>query len=422
MAKVRIIDKVPSDLVGDVLEVNAVVEAFASACLPLEKSRLYLMVDVRTGARYCECHLRAKKLIELGTTDVPLDPEEQPEYRANREVVLDHAAFEKMKDDAKQRRTFSNIVAEFTTAFDAERPLKIIGGQHRFDAIKEGLAESVNEYHGVKVYFELTKEQRLDVQLISNTNIAASSDLFDRMLETQSGPELRDWCHECGILEPGKDFADRKRTGSAITVRSVRTFILNYYLGTKVKATDFDKLSTTPVTAKTGQEDVDWNKLRAQKPSIWKDEKLKAAGKEFAALVAAQRKHFAGKSGAGDSESKALNSAVMSAWSFVAGVLHENAPRLKRHFALKNAKGKDPLNAAALAKGRHKTDPENYRGLGYRVDAKERGRLVELFYLQAESGDGITPALVDLAIKQFHAKAAVLEVEAAKQKAKDGAN
>jgi hypothetical protein len=417
MAKVRLIDKVPPDLVGEVSEVTEIVSAFADACLPLERSRLYIMVDARTGARYCECHVKARKLVELGTTDVPLDPDEQAEYRANREIVLDHVAFERMKDDAKQRRTFSNIVAEYTTSFDPEHPFKVIGGQHRFDAIKEGLEDKVNEYHGVKVYFDLTKEQRLDVQLISNTNIAASSDLFDRMQETQAGPELRDWCHECGLLESGKDFADRKKTGSAITVRAVRTFILNYYLGRELRGSDFGKVHTTPSTVKTGQDDPEWNKVRSQSPSIWKDEKLTTAGKEFAALIAAQQAAFAGKPGSSDSETKALNSAVMSAWAFVAGLLQENPVRLKRHFALKSAKGKDPLNAAALAKGKHKTDPENYRGLGYRVDAKERGRLVELFNLQAEKGDGIAPALVDLAIKQFHAKAAILEVEAAKQKA-----
>jgi hypothetical protein len=71
------------------------------------------------------------------------------------------------------------------------------------------------------------------------------------------------------------------------------------------------------------------------------------------------------------------------------------------------------LNAAALAKGRHKTDAENYRGLGYRTDAKERGRFVELFYLQAEKGEGITTKLIELAIKKYHAKQAVLDVKRA---------
>ncbi|MGH8091892.1 MAG: hypothetical protein ACREIF_00255 [Chthoniobacterales bacterium] len=133
----------------------------------------------------------------------------------------------------------------------------------------------------------------------------------------------------------------------------------------------------------------------------------------------AQRAAFSGKAANPDFESKALNSAIMSSWAFVAGMLHDNSTRLKRHFALKTPKSKDPLNAAALARGRHKTDADNYRGLGYRTDSKERGRFVELFYLQAESGAGITPSLIDLAIKQYHAKLAQLEVAAAKDKASD---
>jgi len=92
---------------------------------------------------------------------------------------------------------------------------------------------------------------------------------------------------------------------------------------------------------------------------------------------------------------------------------------LKRHFELKDSVGKDPLNAVALAQGRHKTDAQNYRGLGYRTDPRERGRFVELFHLQAEDGKGITPSAIDIAIKQYHVKQAQLEVIKAKAKAKE---
>jgi hypothetical protein len=126
---------------------------------------------------------RALKLLELSTTDVPLDPEDQPDYRANREIVADHAAFFAMKEDAKLRRSFSNIVAEFTTEFDETHPLKIIGGQHRFEAIKEAYAAGVNEVHGVKVYFGLSSEQRFDAQLISNT-LSLSGRVGDQKVAT----------------------------------------------------------------------------------------------------------------------------------------------------------------------------------------------------------------------------------------------
>src|SRR5207302_1534816 len=132
------------------------------------------------------CHVKASKLLNLGTVDVPLDPERQAEYRANRAVVEDDAAFLKMKQDAAKGRSFSNIVAEYTKDFDSEHPLKIIGGQHRFEAIRS--AKGQDKYHGIKLYVDLNKNQRMDVQLISNTNIEIGRDLIDRILETAKGP------------------------------------------------------------------------------------------------------------------------------------------------------------------------------------------------------------------------------------------
>lgn len=97
-------------------------------------------------------------------------------------------------------------------------------------------------------------------------------------------------------------------------------------------------------------------------------------------------------------------------------MLRSNQVRLARHYELRNYKNRDPLNASALAKGKHKSDPENYRGLGYRTDAKERGRFVELFYLQAEKGEGINKNLVDAAVKKYHAKQAILEANEATER------
>src|SRR5271170_5130452 len=140
---------------------------FVDACQPLEtQEKLSLLTDARTGARYCECNVKGSVLIKLGTTDVPLDPDEQPEYRANREIEDGSMAFQKMKDDAKQNRSFSNIVVEWKN--DSESPLKVIGGQHRFEAIRFAIENGVDVLHGLKVYFALDMAQRLDVQLISN--------------------------------------------------------------------------------------------------------------------------------------------------------------------------------------------------------------------------------------------------------------
>ena len=149
--------------------------------------------------------------------------------------------------DAKQRRSFSNIVAEYTKEFDSEHPLKIIGGQHRFEAIRAALPDGIDEYHGVKVYLGLDMTQRLDVQLISNTNIAISGDLFDRLQETFQGPELRDWCQAVGLLQGEEDFADSYEKGGPISVKMARTFITNYFKGTTVDAKQFD---LTPYNAR----------------------------------------------------------------------------------------------------------------------------------------------------------------------------
>src|SRR5262249_30593643 len=150
-------------------------------------------------------------------------------------------------------------------------------------------AGGINEAHGIKVYFGLTPEQRLDAQLISNTVIAVPTDLYDRMQETMRGPELREWCQRVGLLDQGQDFADKRQRGAPITVSAARSFILNYYRGEEAAGGDFDKTETTPKLCKAGAIDPDWETLRKNK-KIWKDTKLEAAGKEFAALVQAQRK------------------------------------------------------------------------------------------------------------------------------------
>ena len=142
MPKTRVIDLTNAPASQSKTVILNLVNDFASITEPLEREALFLLEDARTNANYVECHIRASKFIALGTVDVPLDPDEQPEYRANREIVEDHVAFERMKEDAQLRGTFSNIVAEFNRAFDTVHPIKIIGGQHRFTAIQEALARA----------------------------------------------------------------------------------------------------------------------------------------------------------------------------------------------------------------------------------------------------------------------------------------
>lgn len=384
---------------------------------PLETAdQLVILEDYRTGATYCECHVKGSKIIELGTIDVPLDPDEQADYRANRELVENAAAFARMKDDASKRRSFSNIVAEYTADHNPAKPLKIIGGQHRFTAIKYALESGVDELHGLKIYLGLTMDQRFDAQQISNTVIDVAADLLDRMSETRSGPDLRNWCHVTGLLPDGEDFGDKQARGGPITVRVARNFIKNYYRGREVDSKDFDKQETTPILTSAGADDDDWELLKAKHSDLWQDAGLRRAGAEYARLIQAQRRAFDNRRKgqvASDHPQKASSLAVMAAWAYVAGVLQSNAVRLERHYALADKTGGDPLNAAALAQGRHKTDPEQYRGLGIRTDPKERARLAELFFLQAEDGAGITKTSVNIAIAKYHLKLAQMDVQRA---------
>lgn len=383
---------------------------------PIEGEEILIFVDNCTGAPYFESHIQAEKLLSNSTIDVPLDPDNQGEYRANRDIVDDHSAFLQMQDDAVKKRSFSNIVVEYSMEYDNKHPLKIIGGQHRYLAIKEAYDDKIiNEYHGIKTYFCLNKTQRLDVQLISNTNIAISGDLLDRMNETVKGPELRNWCQEVGLLGEKQDFADKKERGGNITVRGARSFILSYFEGTKYDTTNFHKIKPETIFVKTGGLDEQWEGFRRDN-NFWEDAGLKEAGKELAKLNTAQHNAIAKSTSTSEFAEKALSYPIITSWAYVAGLLCKNKPRLQRHYSLKENTSPDPLNTSALSRGKHKTDPDNYRGLGARTDIKDRGRLVELFFLQAERGSGITPAMVDAAIKRYHVKLAQLEYEEAQKK------
>ena len=191
-----------------------------------------------------------------------------------------------MKEDALKRRTFSNIVAEYVPGTD--QPLKIIGGQHRIEAIRYAVENNVDELQGLKVYFGLDMKQRLDVQEYKY-QLRCIRDMVDRLKETYRGSSLRDWCQEVGLLQRGQDFSDRTGRGK-FSVHLARAFIANFYLGKKVDTKDFSQTETTPLLYKAGKDEQAWEDFLSEHPDIYKDKELKAAGKKFARLVSAQRR------------------------------------------------------------------------------------------------------------------------------------
>jgi hypothetical protein len=179
-----------------------------------------------------------------------------------------------MKEDALQRRSFSNLVAEYTKEFEPKHPLKIIGGQHRHVAIRLAHEQGINELHGVKVYFGLSTTQRIDVAVISNRNLSISGALLDRLRETYRGPAMRDWCHAAGLLPQGQDFADRQTRGGRFPVNLARTFIHDFYLGRDIPGNAFRETETTPILYAAGRGDDIWETFLAEHPDIWEDAAL----------------------------------------------------------------------------------------------------------------------------------------------------
>ncbi len=187
--------------------------------------------DGVNNSYYIKCQILgsvASKIIDLNAKINAKDPES---FRANRELMLKHTTYLKMKLDASKGREFNDIIVEYNHGYNTDRPLKIWGGQHRVYAISETV-NLADHYHGFKVYFDLDQNQRTEVALISNTNMGVSDDTFDRMLEeTTFGNTLRKWCQKIGFLNTKEDFPDVGSRSEKITVKIARSFIVNYYFG-----------------------------------------------------------------------------------------------------------------------------------------------------------------------------------------------
>ena len=401
---------------------NNLILEFRANVPTLEASRrmpFMLLQDGKSLAYYIECHLKATDAIPLVDLDAVLDPEEQEQFRLQRELQVTNSAFIRMCADAVERRQFADIIAEYDSSYRPETPLKILGGQHRIEAIKRALeGDEVSRYHGFRIYFGLTTNQRNEIAQVANTNIAISLDLLDRMQETVRGPQLRNYCHEVGLLDPTEDFADRKNPDGKITVRLARTFVVDFYEGKNSSGSNIEQSVFVPYVCKSGQEDSRY--LTIIQKDIWKDGALLEAGTNFAEL---HRKQFATVKQDPELDNpefrnKAISMAVLSSWAFTAGLLQGKPELLQKLYSLPRASGgQDPLNAKAMSESKHPKDPTTYRGLGTRFGTDDRGRITEMFIQYSTKGTSIiSKKLIESAIMRYEAKVALEKADEAEQR------
>jgi hypothetical protein len=359
----------------------------------LEKWRkvpVYIFQDGVKKSYYIRCAITGRTMASIISLDARLDPESGETFRGNREILETHNTFRRMRADAENEREFNDIIAEYITSYLPQKPLKVWGGQHRSLAIIDAYRQKkVSRYHGFRVYVNLTKEQRSELAMISNTSIAVSNDLFDRQMEeTYMGPHLRKWCVKVGLLNEGEDFPDVGSHAERITTQGARSFIVNYFKGTKTGAQiidmELDRNVYEPYLCQTGIFlDEEYQQLiKNMGNALWTDNGLIETAKAFAKLHKAQYAAIKkSKANFKVYRMKAMAPSVLTAWSFVAGLLQSHPARLAVHLTVPQApkNAPDPLNAVEMNQFRYYQDIETYRGLGTRAIMKDRQRMAQVF-------------------------------------------
>jgi hypothetical protein len=395
-------------------EVEAGVREFLKTFSPQESqlgAALILYYDEKSVAFYTLCHLTGEALAPACDFEAALDADDDEVYKLNRDIAEDQAAYKKMEEDAYYGRTFEDIVLEFDQSYRKEKPLKVYGGQHRLRAISKVSTHKGSTTHGVRVYFSLTREQKVEIATVNNTSIAVPNDLLDRMREQLLGSELRDWCQSVGLLKANQDFSDN-RSPDVPTVRAARTLVVNYFAGIDAKQSELYQ----PIVCKSGGMDEAY--LAVRKKINWSDPDLLTMGQQFTRLHTTQQNSVKNRKFDTSAEfaRKALSLAIVAAWAYASGYFQRNSQLLQQHYSLpaQATAGNDPLNAKALASAKQKgVDPDNYRGLGTRFNPRELGRMLEVFIVHATHSKKITKDLANAAIQQYEAKRAHHEAEKA---------
>lgn len=376
--------------------------------------KLLLLRDERSNAFYLNCHLDSKVFASKTDLEAVLDPTESEDHKLNREIYTDNYAYRLMESDALKGRSFEDLVVEYDTSYRPDRPFKVFGGQHRITAIVEVAKKNVSVVHGIRVYFGLSIEQKVNIAMANNTSIAVSNDLLDRMQEDLLGADLRNWCQAVGLLGEEQNFVDRRSPEGIPTVRIARTLLVNFYLGKDLKEDDLHVL----VVCSSGP-GIDEHYKNLRDNIEWSGKALQEMGLQFTRVHKLQRERVFGRDTDRYIEfaNKIMHPSVVASWAYVAGLLQYDIKILNNHYALAdlNSPG-DPLNAKALLNARLKgVDPDTYRGLGSRINNVELGRMLEVFLLQATKAArrGITQKLANAAIKSYEAKKAKREADKA---------
>lgn len=394
-------------------KVKQLVEKFLTEADTLEGRYNMPVVICQDGVNnsyYIKCSILAKSASDLCDLNARLDVTSTESYRANRQLLLKNLTYLKMETDAAKGREFNDIIVEYNTDYNPKQPLKVWGGQHRTSAIYKS-GRDKKRHHGFRVFFALSKDQRTELALTSNTNIAVSNDLFDRMMEeTRFGDTLLNWCYKSALLQKGENFPDVGSRSEAITVKKARSFIVNFYLGKErgksISADDLDRNVYEPHLAATGITfDPQYEKVMAEN-DILNDEMLVRAGQRFAALHHAQVKSITAggtKINKKGFRNKAFVESVLCGWSYVAGLLQTHHKRLENHYKVPRTTSKvpDPLNAKEMSEFKHDSDLATYRGLGTRSAVKDRQRMAQLFLAKSRQDNvAIDKAFMNRAVSQ----------------------
>ena len=397
------------------------VEAFLRKFAPYENSLnapVVVHYDKKSQAFYVTCHLDGKTLSKYCDLEATLDKSDDDDiiYKLNREITEDKAAYKQMEADAREGRSFEDIVIEFDTSYHPQKPLKVYGGQHRIRAISKAFENGVSVQHGIRVYFGLSREQKVEIATVNNTSIAVPNDLLDRMQEQMIGPDLRKWCQKVGLLLPGQDFSDR-RDPDIPTVRIARTLVTNYFMGLDASIDDFHQ----PVICTSGEIDKNYEEIR--KKIDWNDVNFIEMGKQFARLHQVQRERVRQRDYDNYAEfaRKAFSYTVVAAWGYAAGLFQKKSEYLQTLYGLPDSVNEpgDPLQAKSLSEARLKgVDPDTYRGLGTRSNSRELGRMLEVFIVLATKAKKkvITKKLANAAIQSYEAKRAKHQADKALEK------